>query len=53
MREIKFRSYSFGIMRYFKKPEDFKWFFGGRNGYERTLTECNLMQYTGLKTKME
>lgn len=51
MREIKFRAFGFGSMIYFKKPEDLKWFFGGDSGAERTLTECNLMQYTGLKDK--
>lgn len=50
MREIKFRAFHFG-MRYLKKPEDFSYFFGGTDGPEITLTECKLMQYTGLKDK--
>jgi len=51
MRDMKFRAFSFGSMRYFAKPEDFEWFFGGNQGPERTLTECKLMQFTGLYDK--
>jgi len=51
MREIKFRAWSHNSFIYFSKPEDFKWFFGGFDGPERTLTDCKLNQYTGLKDK--
>lgn len=51
MREIKFRAWYRNSMRFFDKPEDFKWFFCGNDGPERTLTSCELMQYTGLKDK--
>ena len=51
MREIRFRAWSHNSFIYFSKPEDFKWFFGGFDGPERTLTDCKLNQYTGLKDK--
>ena len=51
-REIKFRAYSFDTMRYFDYVNDMSWFQsndGQSNGVR--LSDCELMQYTGLKDK--
>jgi len=53
MREIKFRAWTHGSMMFFDTPDKLEWFScdNGRSGPVRTLTECGLMQYTGLKDK--
>lgn len=49
MKEIKFRAFLFGSMKYFDTPESLQHFSGGTSGPTRRLSECGLMQYIGFK----
>lgn len=52
-RVLKFRAWDFGSFRYFDTPDSLEYFGcdGGMSGRGRTLTECELEQYTGFKDK--
>jgi len=52
MREIKFRAFSFGSLKYISDTSDLSyWMCDGRDGPVRSLSDLEWEQFTGLKDK--